>query len=135
MQGREYDPALTVSNTGPDKSQPEPLWHVKRRTDAKGLHFFEVGTKDGSHYITVSGNQRWMSRDEDSARRVAAKANLVLVEAVLAAGEIDPEPEWRIEAGAEAQAAAEAAGFATVEEWHNAPGWHDVSEHQSEIES
>lgn len=97
MQGREYDPALTVSNTGPDKSQPEPLWHVKTRTDARGLHFFEVGTKDGSHYITVSGNQRWMSRNEHTATRLAAKANLILVEAVLAGAEnpnfADPEPQ------------------------------------------
>lgn len=93
MQGREYDPALTVSNTGPDKSQPEPLWHVKTRTDERGLRFYEVGTKDGSHYITVSGNQRWMSRSEPAATRLAAKANLVLVEAVMAAGEMESEIE------------------------------------------
>lgn len=93
MEGREYDPAMTVSNTGPDKSQPEPLWHVKTRTDARGLRFFEVGTRDGSHYITVSGNQRWMSRSEPAATRLAAKANAVLNEAVLEAGQIEQDPE------------------------------------------
>lgn len=94
MQGREYDPALTVSNTGPDKSQPEPLWHVKTRTDARGLYFYEVGTKDGAHHVMVSGN-RWRSRNESDARRVAAKANLIFAEAVRVAGEtgIDREPQ------------------------------------------